>query len=300
MPHVPQGRAPVRVLVTGATGLPREPAAAAARRSATRCVARRPPSGRGRRDRSSPTSPRRVRRCRTRSTRSCTSRSRAATASGPAAPPTSTRSTSRHVPAARARARAGARLRARVHRRRLRASREPAARGLPARPAGFYPRSKLAAEVLAAGYGTTRDAVLRPFFDLRPGQEGMLVATLAARVQAGEEVVVQGDPGLRLNPIHVDDAVRAGVRRGLEHDSGRRDQRGRARRSSQPDRPGRPAGRARRARRPGSATPRAASPTLVARHRRGCASGWASCPAVRSARASQACSPARRPRTVIP
>jgi nucleoside-diphosphate-sugar epimerase len=37
----------------------------------------------------------------------------------------------------------------------------------------------------------------------------MMVANVAARVHAGEEVVVQGDPGLRLNPIHVDDAARA-------------------------------------------------------------------------------------------
>ena len=37
----------------------------------------------------------------------------------------------------------------------------------------------------------------------------MLVARLAERIVAGEEIVVDGDPGLRINPIHVEDAVRA-------------------------------------------------------------------------------------------
>jgi nucleoside-diphosphate-sugar epimerase len=80
----------------------------------------------------------------------------------------------------------------------------------PFGPAGFYPRSKLAAEVLAEGYASDLvTAILRPFAIYGAGQEGMMVANIAARVAAGEEVVVQGDPGLRMNPIHVDDAARA-------------------------------------------------------------------------------------------
>lgn len=80
----------------------------------------------------------------------------------------------------------------------------------PTGPAGFYPRSKLAAEVLTGGYaGELQTAILRPFAIYGPGQEGMMVANLARRVVAGEVVDVQGDPGLRINPIHVDDAARA-------------------------------------------------------------------------------------------
>jgi nucleoside-diphosphate-sugar epimerase len=77
-------------------------------------------------------------------------------------------------------------------------------------PRGFYPRSKLAAEVLARAYESEfTTAVLRPFAIYGPGQEAMMVASIAERVRTGEEVTVQGDPGLRLNPIHVDDAARA-------------------------------------------------------------------------------------------
>jgi UDP-glucose 4-epimerase len=77
-------------------------------------------------------------------------------------------------------------------------------------PTGFYPRSKLAAEVLAQAYdGELVTVILRPFAIYGPGQEGMLVANLAARVSAGEEILVQGEPGLSINPIHVEDAARA-------------------------------------------------------------------------------------------
>jgi len=77
-------------------------------------------------------------------------------------------------------------------------------------PIGFYQASKYAAEVLLAPYGALlTTVVLRPFFVYGPGQRGMLVAALAQRVLAGEEVTVDGDPGLRINPIHVADAARA-------------------------------------------------------------------------------------------
>ena len=36
----------------------------------------------------------------------------------------------------------------------------------------------------------------------------MLVPSLIERVVNGEVVTVEGDPGLRINPIYVDDAVR--------------------------------------------------------------------------------------------
>jgi UDP-glucose 4-epimerase len=80
----------------------------------------------------------------------------------------------------------------------------------PVAPRGFYARSRWAAEVLVQGYADLLAAVsLRPFFIYGPEQEGMLVPNLAARVLAGDEVTVQGDPGIAITPIHVDDAVRA-------------------------------------------------------------------------------------------
>jgi nucleoside-diphosphate-sugar epimerase len=53
-----------------------------------------------------------------------------------------------------------------------------------------------------------RTVVFRFFFVYGPGQERMLVPTLFDRVRRGEEVTVHGRPGTRINPIHVDDAVR--------------------------------------------------------------------------------------------
>ena len=82
--------------------------------------------------------------------------------------------------------------------------------GHPVSPLNFYLASKYAAEVLLVPYrDVLRTVVLRPFFVYGPGQRGMLVAGLADRVLRGEELTVDGDPGLRINPIHVDDAARA-------------------------------------------------------------------------------------------
>jgi UDP-glucose 4-epimerase len=77
------------------------------------------------------------------------------------------------------------------------------------RPTSFYFRSKLAAEALLEGYAEQfRTLTFRFFFLYGPGQERMLIPTLAAKVAAGDEIVVEGDPGLRINPIHVADAAR--------------------------------------------------------------------------------------------
>jgi UDP-glucose 4-epimerase len=79
----------------------------------------------------------------------------------------------------------------------------------PIRLANMYFRSKYAAEVLLGAYADVlRPVVLRPFFVYGPGQRGMLIRQLAERVASGEEIVVDGDPGMRINPLHVEDAVR--------------------------------------------------------------------------------------------
>jgi nucleoside-diphosphate-sugar epimerase len=76
-------------------------------------------------------------------------------------------------------------------------------------PTSFYFRSKLAAEALLEGYADEfRTLAFRFFFIYGPGQQRMLIPTLAARVAARQEVVIEGDPGLRINPIYVDDATR--------------------------------------------------------------------------------------------
>lgn len=77
------------------------------------------------------------------------------------------------------------------------------------RPTTLYFRSKRAAELLAEAYATLFSVVVfRFFFVYGPGQTRMLVPSLVEKVAAETEIVVDGDPGLSINPIHVDDAVR--------------------------------------------------------------------------------------------
>jgi nucleoside-diphosphate-sugar epimerase len=78
------------------------------------------------------------------------------------------------------------------------------------RPSTFYFRSKRSAELLAEAYSEQfAVVVLRPFFVYGAGQTRMLIPTLIAKVTGGKQIVVDGNPGLAVNPIHVDDAVRA-------------------------------------------------------------------------------------------
>jgi UDP-glucose 4-epimerase len=85
----------------------------------------------------------------------------------------------------------------------------PLKESAPPRPTSFYFRSKLMAESLVAGYAEHVTALtFRFFFIYGPGQQRMLVPTLASRVKAGEEIVIEGDPGICVNPIYVDDAAR--------------------------------------------------------------------------------------------
>jgi nucleoside-diphosphate-sugar epimerase len=87
--------------------------------------------------------------------------------------------------------------------------REPLLETDPVAPSSFYFGSKYAGELLVESYGEFFAAViLRPFAVYGPGQERMLVPTLVERVTSGEAVTIQGNPGLRINPIYVDDAVR--------------------------------------------------------------------------------------------
>jgi UDP-glucose 4-epimerase len=82
---------------------------------------------------------------------------------------------------------------------------------------GFYFASKRAAELLAQQYtGQINVATLRFFFVYGAGQPApMLLPRLVASVREGTAVFLQGDDGIRLNPVHVDDAVKA-ISRAME------------------------------------------------------------------------------------
>jgi nucleoside-diphosphate-sugar epimerase len=55
--------------------------------------------------------------------------------------------------------------------------------------------------------------ILRPFFIYGPRQSPhMLIQRLVASVAAGRPVTLQGAQGLRINPLHVEDAARAFAR----------------------------------------------------------------------------------------
>jgi nucleoside-diphosphate-sugar epimerase len=77
-------------------------------------------------------------------------------------------------------------------------------------PSSFYLSSKYSAELMIANYQRFfTGVVLRLFFVYGPGQDRMLIPSLIDRVTNDEVVMVEGDPGMRINPIYVDDAVRA-------------------------------------------------------------------------------------------
>lgn len=80
-----------------------------------------------------------------------------------------------------------------------------------AEPMGYYPASKRAAELLLLPFAADMTVViLRFFFIYGPAQpREMLIPRLVDSVRDGRPVNLQGQDGMRLNPIHVDDAARA-------------------------------------------------------------------------------------------
>ena len=80
-----------------------------------------------------------------------------------------------------------------------------------AEPMGFYPASKRAAEVLAEAFAPhLHVALLRYFFIYGAGQKReMLIPRLVDSVREGRPVALQGEQGLRINPVHAGDAARA-------------------------------------------------------------------------------------------
>ena len=81
----------------------------------------------------------------------------------------------------------------------------------PPGPLEHYLASKRAAELLVEGFAAAmRVAVLRLFFVYGAGQRPtMLVPRLARAIARGDAVTLQGQEGVRLRPLHVEDAARA-------------------------------------------------------------------------------------------
>jgi UDP-glucose 4-epimerase len=78
---------------------------------------------------------------------------------------------------------------------------------------GYYLSTKLSCESLVASYsGELATASLRYFFIYGPRQErSMLIPRLYDRVRNGEALALQGEHGMRINPVHVSDAAAATV-----------------------------------------------------------------------------------------
>jgi UDP-glucose 4-epimerase len=76
---------------------------------------------------------------------------------------------------------------------------------------GYYLGSKVSSEALASSYARfMKIMVLRFFFIYGKGQKRtMLIPRLIDNIRGGKLVTIQGDNGLRLNPIHVSDASAA-------------------------------------------------------------------------------------------
>jgi nucleoside-diphosphate-sugar epimerase len=82
----------------------------------------------------------------------------------------------------------------------------------PLNPPNFYLCSKQAAEIMVAQYQAFfHTVILRPFSPYGPGQRGMMIPNLLQKVRQQELINIEGDPGLRSNPLYVEDAVRAFV-----------------------------------------------------------------------------------------
>lgn len=81
----------------------------------------------------------------------------------------------------------------------------------PQGPLGFYLASKHCAEKLCENYAELLTVVIVRFFFVygRGQRPSMLIPRLVKNVIEGKAITLQGQDGLRINPLHVDDAVRA-------------------------------------------------------------------------------------------
>ena len=82
---------------------------------------------------------------------------------------------------------------------------------VPFKQLGFYLGSKACSEILVQSYASIFNVIiLRPFFMYGPGQNrNMLIPRLMDSVSNGKPIVLQGENGILINPIHVKDASSA-------------------------------------------------------------------------------------------
>ena len=76
---------------------------------------------------------------------------------------------------------------------------------------GFYLSSKICSEILINNYKKILDVISLRFFFIYGEQQKdhMLIPRLVNRVLNNQEITVDGLEGLKINPIHVDDAAKA-------------------------------------------------------------------------------------------
>lgn len=77
---------------------------------------------------------------------------------------------------------------------------------------GYYPDTKIAAENLLVNFSSEFEAlvILRPFFIYGEGQdESMIIPRLISSVKSGNKVTLNGNAGIKINPIYVTDAAKA-------------------------------------------------------------------------------------------
>jgi UDP-glucose 4-epimerase len=78
---------------------------------------------------------------------------------------------------------------------------------------GYYLGSKVSGEALVSSYAKFMKVMILRFFFIYGQRQNrtMLLPRLADNIRAGQPVTIQGENGLRLNPIHVVDAAKAVV-----------------------------------------------------------------------------------------
>jgi UDP-glucose 4-epimerase len=76
---------------------------------------------------------------------------------------------------------------------------------------GFYSSTKLCSEILAENFAPYMNiALLRFFFVYGRGQKrSMLIPRLVDNVLAGNSILLQGQDGIKINPVHASDAAHA-------------------------------------------------------------------------------------------
>lgn len=89
-------------------------------------------------------------------------------------------------------------------------SNAPLRESSPVRPLNGYTISKYAAEQLVKYFSSFFSTViLRLFFPYGSGQRGRLIPSLVHHIGTGQPITIHPDDHPRINPVHVDDVVRA-------------------------------------------------------------------------------------------